>query len=72
MGKKKGGRGGGRRMFVENVEEMAMRDRHLEEERDARLKRRAESDDEDDEEKGKDLFYIKCAELSVAFFIQFF
>lgn len=51
MGKKgKGGRGAGKKVFIQNVEEMTIRDRQFEEERDARIKRRAGSDDEDEEE----------------------
>jgi hypothetical protein len=46
-----GGRGGGKKMFIQNVEELQMRDLQVGESRDARLKRRAGSDDEGDKEK---------------------
>ena len=42
-------------MFIQNVEELQMRDLQIGESRDARIKRRAGSDDEG-EEKGKDEF----------------
>jgi hypothetical protein len=45
-GKGGGGRGGGQRMFIANVEELAIRDREVAEHLDARSKRRAGSDEE--------------------------
>jgi hypothetical protein len=43
-------------MFIENVEEMAIREQRLTDDRDARLKRRAGSDAEssDEEEDGEE------------------
>lgn len=44
-----GGRGNGRRMFVENVEEMAIRDSQLEQDKKARALRREEEGDDEGE-----------------------
>ena len=45
-GRGRGGRGGGKKMFIANMEELAIRDREVSEIKEARAKRRAE-DDED-------------------------
>ena len=47
-GGKTKGRGSGRKMYIANVEELAMREGEIEEQREARRARRGESDDEDD------------------------
>ena len=42
------GRGSGHRMIIDNEEELAIRDRLVEESREARARRRAESDEEEE------------------------
>ena len=51
---KGGGRGGGRKLFIANVEELAIRDREVNELQDARIKRRAGSDEESGDDNKKD------------------
>jgi hypothetical protein len=46
---KRGGRGGGRKMFVANIEEMQLRDNQVSETRKQRAERRGESEEDDDD-----------------------
>jgi hypothetical protein len=45
-----GGRGGGKKMFIENVEEMAIRDNQVDNDKKERALRRADEDDENEDE----------------------
>ena len=49
-GGKRGGRGGGRKMFIANVEELEMRNQQFADQAEARKARRADSDDDDDDD----------------------
>ena len=46
--KGKGSRGGGGKMYIENVDEMAIRDTRFKDIQDERAKRRADAEDEGD------------------------
>jgi hypothetical protein len=48
-GGKNKGRGSGRKMYIANVEELALREGQIEEQREARRARRGESDDEEED-----------------------
>lgn len=53
-GKGKAGRGGGRRMFIENAEELEIRNREIGEQQKARAKRRGDEEDSGSEEGSED------------------
>jgi hypothetical protein len=50
----KGGRGGGERMYIDNIDELQRREQQVQEQRDARLRRRGEKEEDNEAEGGEE------------------